>query len=146
MYTITLKTGEAVLVDKDVFDKYGHLKWHISVGYARHVRKGQKAVYLHWVVMGGKHVDHINGNRLDNRRANLRFATQQQQCQNRSKTNKPTSSQYIGVYKYLNKWRARVAKIDLGSYKTEQEAAFIRDQVAMQTYGKFAKFNLLEDK
>ncbi len=70
----------------------------------------RKIIRMHWLI-AGKSVDHINHNTLDNRRENLRVATQQENVFNRSiqKTNK---SGVIGVYqrKDSKKWVAQLRK------------------------------------
>lgn len=75
-----------------------------------------------------RYVDHINGNKLDNRKANLRIATPQQSAQNVS-ARKNSSSQYRGVTwrKDKNKWAAQ-AQLNgknhyLGLFSSEIEAA-----------------------
>lgn len=84
--------------------------------------------YLHRLVAGAKEgeiVDHINRNRLDNRRSNLRIVTKRQNALNRStKLNKSTGVR--GVRKVGNKFRAYIRKdnkqIHLGYYKTLEKA------------------------
>ncbi|MDH4206160.1 MAG: HNH endonuclease, partial [Desulfobacteraceae bacterium] len=65
------------------------------------VRSGKnKNVKMHHVIMGteeGKVIDHINGNGLDNRKANVRFATVQQNGWNKRKQSGNYSSKYKGV-------------------------------------------------
>lgn len=68
---------------------------------------------MHRVIMGteeGKVIDHINGNGLDNRKANVRFATVQQNGWNKRKQWGDYSSKYKGVHwaKERKQWRARI--------------------------------------
>ena len=100
------------------------------------IRIGDETFYAHrlmWEffngpVPEGMHIDHINGNRYDNRLCNLRLATPQQNAQNRPKR-QGTSSKYKGVYwsKPHNKWRAQIqhdgAWFNLGLYDSEEDAA-----------------------
>jgi hypothetical protein len=73
----------------------------------------------------GLEVDHINGNTLDNRKANLRICTHAQNIQ--SQKSRGGKSQYRGVTKHIDgNWRARISvnykRICLGVYKTQEEA------------------------
>ena len=76
---------------------------------------------------GGMYVDHIDGNKLNNRRSNLRICTNQENCMNRKKCNNNLAG-YKGVHfrKDLNKFHAQIAfngkKIYLGIFKTAEEA------------------------
>jgi hypothetical protein len=91
-------------------------------------------------------VDHRNGDSLDNRRDNLRIATQAENMQNRRKR-KNTTSQYIGVWfaKEKKKWESRITqdgkKIYLGSFVNEIDAAKAYDEAAKKYRGEFAKLN-----
>src|SRR5687767_10322229 len=69
--------------------KYGKWKWTLRSGYAVRTDSGH-SVSLHRLILGlergdPRQVDHINGNRLDNRRANIRVVTARIQQQNRPK-------------------------------------------------------------
>lgn len=82
-----LVAGYAVISEEDV-TKVGGLRWNLTPqGYARSARRQDKrGVLMHRFVTGAYpnvEVDHINGNRLDNRRENLRFVNDAQQGQNR---------------------------------------------------------------
>ena len=82
---------------------------------------------MHVVIMGkapaGHVIDHINGDRLDNRRINLRFATLSLNASNK-RSNKVTSSQYNGVTKFDGMWYANFKSKYIGRYKTEVAAAW----------------------
>jgi hypothetical protein len=94
--------------------------------------------------------DHINGNALDNRKANLRSATAFQNCWNARKHSKSCSSKYKGVWfhKGIRKWTAMITvrrkRIHLGVFEDETEAAKAYDKAAKKHFGKFAKLNFPE--
>lgn len=111
-----------------------HWYFHATHGYAvRNDRSGARLrqVYLHRVVLPtapGLQVDHIDGVRLNNRRANLRPITRAQQQQNRGKASGKTS-RYRGVSwdSERRKWFAKVEfqgkQYALGRYVREEDAA-----------------------
>jgi hypothetical protein len=141
MKQIPLTKGKFALVDDDKFEEISLYKWHFThdptgKGYARRSEKiivGPKrgtyrCVYMHRQLLTTHlEVDHINGNRLDNRMCNLREADRVLQARNRSASLR-SSSKYLGVhYNKINKnWRAQInvtGKIkDLGSFLTQEEA------------------------
>lgn len=92
-------------------------------------------------------VDHKNGDRLDNRRTNLRLATAAQNAANR---NSPvnTASGFTGVRRERRTggFRARVmfneVTLYIGSFSTAEEAAWMRDQWAIELWGEYASLNL----
>jgi hypothetical protein len=117
---------ENVLVDEQdrpVLEAVG--KWYIdNTGYCRRTdNKNKKTILMHRVIMNpppNMEIDHINGNRQDNRRCNLRIVTKQQNAFNR-----PRVKGY-SWHKSSNKWQAYIClngKLQyLGSYSNEQEA------------------------
>jgi hypothetical protein len=145
--TIKLSNGE-VLVDEDLIPTLSITTWYVSShGYA-HGNIGGKKFLMHRFIMGAKKhdvVDHINGNKLDNRRVNLRFVTKAQNAQN---SRKPASkSGFIGVvyekHGYIKatiKFNGR--KRHLGMFKTELEAAKVYDREALKLYGPNARTNI----
>ena len=158
MKMIKLTQGKTTVVDDEDFVKFGHLKWHYSHGRAMR-RDGYKKKINYWLhreIMGnpeGLVVDHINGNPLDNRKSNLRICTQSQNARNVSKTIRKTSSIYKGVYyaeRNKNKWQAYIGgqnktkRINLGSFKTEKEAALAYNKAALEIYGEFANINIIK--
>lgn len=92
------------------------------------------------------HVDHINGDRLDNRRCNLRPATRHEQARNTSSAHNSTSK-YLGVSwrANRNKWRAVIfvdgKQKSLGAFDDEEKAALAYDAAAREHFGKFARCN-----
>jgi len=89
-------------------------------------------------------IDHINGNRSDNRLCNLREATHQQNCMNRSRALNNKSG-YVGVswHSKGNKWQAHISvagkSIYLGLFENVEDAHNARIEAAKKAYGAFAK-------
>ena len=81
MKEIYLTQGKTAIVDDDDFDHLNQFKWFYHNGYAvRHgCRKGAKRdtqIRMHREILNNPQgiVDHINGNRSDNRKSNLRIS------------------------------------------------------------------------
>jgi len=96
----------------------------------------------------GLEVDHINRNKLDNRRENLRECTRSQNSMNKGKMvseKRQFKSKYKGVCRNKGLWRARIYKdakqISLGYFDTEEEAARAYDNKAYELFGNFAALN-----
>jgi hypothetical protein len=158
MKTIKLNKGYETIVDDDTYEWASKLKWQVDggiyVGRRSTTINGKRPnVKLHRLIMNapkGINIDHINGDRLDNRRENLRFATDTQNNQN-CKKRKDNISGYKGVtytgrYKIKN-WQARITynnkTISLGLYQTKEEAALVYNIAALKLFGEFAKLNIL---
>lgn len=120
----------------------------------------RRSEHMHRMIMNapnGKHVDHINGNTLDNRKCNLRLATPKENSRNGRKgtyAGSPCTSKYKGAYLYTQKhpkygeysyWRSQIVvdgkHIYLGSFETEEEAARAYDNAAKEHFGEFARLN-----
>ncbi|PUA19626.1 AP2 domain-containing protein [Glaciimonas sp. PCH181] len=106
----------------------------------------RRRVTMHGLIIGGGLVDHINGDGLDNRRANLRNATHQQNSFNQ-RARKGGASQYKGVSidRVSLAWRAHIRvngkRISLGRHGVEIDAAKAYDMAARKYYGDFANCN-----
>lgn len=152
-YSIILTNrGEKVLVDNDVADYLVNKSVFLSAGYPSIRFRGDKVCkYLHRVVMDAPkelHVDHINHDKFDCRRSNLRLATNNQNMFN--KRPKP-GKKYKGVslitrlLKFRKKWQAKIhvsgKSICLGHYATELEAAMAYNEAAKKHFGEFAWLN-----
>jgi len=94
-------------------------------------------------------IDHIDGQRGNNKWNNLRCATRKQNASNRSGNSIATSA-YTGVSFHLcrGKWRATINNAGrhrhLGYFVDEIEAAKSYDTAATKTYGVFARRNFSE--
>lgn len=89
-------------------------------------------------------IDHINGDGFDNRIANLRDVTRQENALN-SGTRKTNHSGFRGVslYKPNGKWRARInlngKEKSLGYFKTKELAVKAYEVAAKEVYGEFQR-------
>ena len=98
-------------------------------------------------ISDGLYVDHINGDRLDNRKANLRAATTFENRWNTQKVKGKYSSKYKGVKwnKQHKRWIAQIiakGKVRYhGCFTDEIEAAKAYDQAAKKHHGQFAVLN-----
>lgn len=126
------KDGYAT-IDKEFarLDKY---YWHLDdMGYARTTISRKNHRLQHFIVgkpEKGFHVDHINRDRLDNRKANLRHITHQSNQYN-SGLWKHNTSGHKGVFwdKERAKWQVRVGRRGfVGRYKTLEEALKARKE------------------
>lgn len=91
--------------------------------------------------------DHINNDALDNKRCNLRLATQTENNRNRRIQGKPKTSDFKGVYWSENdkRWRSQIktnnTTIHLGNFIDEINAAKAYDEAAIKYFGEYAKLN-----
>lgn len=110
----------------------------------------RRSVQMHRLVLGltdpSIHIDHIDGNGLNNTRGNLRICTQQENMRNR-RLNSNSTSGYKGVswYKDRAKWHAQIVVNGkyhhLGHFITAEEAARAYDAAAIELHGEFARLN-----
>lgn len=154
---IPLTQGQYAIVDPERYEELAKHKWYTVRNDGRYYAVRwvkNKNVKMHQVIMGvreeGKVIDHVNGNGLDNRQANVRFATSQQNGWNKRKQRGNYSSQYKGVSwdKNRNVWRARIKykgrSIHLGRFDTEEKAGRAYDAKARELFGEFAWLNFPE--
>lgn len=146
--TLRTSCGKTIVVDDDVYEWAKDMNWRCSIGYARtsrNIDKQQVTSRLHHMIVGkpvGKMViDHINGDRLDNRRENLRIVTQSMNRLN-SKIDARNTTGLTGVSydAKKSKYRATInykhQALWLGYYDTKEEAADIRAKVEVALYGE----------
>lgn len=156
MQQIKLTGGLLATVDDKDYDDLNKYKWHYNGFYAvrgEYLGKVAPHKYKHTTVKmhrqimeapAGLEVDHINGDRLDNRRSNLRLATRKQNSRN-------TKPRGISKYKGLNwrpersKWLVRITtdekRLHVGYFTDEMEAAKAYDKHAIKYHGDYARLN-----
>jgi hypothetical protein len=91
-------------------------------------------------------IDHINGDRLDNRLENLREATVSQNSYNRGKmANNKSGFKGVAWHKKSKRFRATICvetkRMYIGMYRTAVEAAQAYDKKALELHGEFARIN-----
>lgn len=156
---IELTNGQFAIVDDEDYEYLSQFTWHNAVGYARrslgYQKGGSKYIYMHQEIMKtpkGMVTDHINRDRLDNRRENLRICTESENARNyKRRINK--SSGYTGVNfnKTTGKFQAQITlnrkNIHLGVFECKHEAARAYNEAAIKYHGEFAHQNIIkEDK
>jgi hypothetical protein len=150
--TISLADKRGIaLVSAEDYTRVQNYCWFLHRGYAI-TRIGNSTLYLHRLIMSApddQMVDHINGDRLDNRRENFRLATNAQNQANVPK--RPgTTSRYKGVswHAFSGRWQARIS-IDgkqkhLGYFQDEAEDGRMYDVFARKQFGLYAHLNFPE--
>lgn len=151
--------NESILIDDDDLENILDYHRYVSInssGYAYFRYKGVD-YFLHRLIMGlsPKYdndtkiiVDHINGNRLDNRKENLRICEKSDNPMN-CKIYKNNTSGCKGVtwMKRLNKWQAAISvkgkSIYLGVYSNIEDAIKVRKEAENKYYGEFRRHEAL---
>jgi hypothetical protein len=96
----------------------------------------------------GEECDHVNGDKLDNRRCNLRVVTRSQNNMNAAK-HRNTTSKYKGLSwrAGLGKWQVSIQRdkriYHLGHFVDEDDAAKAYNEAAVLLFGKYAKLNAI---
>jgi hypothetical protein len=134
-----------MMIDECDLERVGRHTWRLEVkrdGRKREVKasrrdgKVQRVLLPHRYLLGlagssTPYVDHIDGNVLDNRRANLRLATPGQNMQNRVRLTTQNTSGYRGVqwHRQRGRWRARARldgqEVHLGLFDDVHEAGAV---------------------
>jgi HNH endonuclease len=168
---IPLTQGQNAIVDLADYDWLSDVTWyaqyspHTKTFYANRRELGidGKIISMARIIVGlprwttsddTREVDHINGNTLDNRRANLRISTPAENLRNKKRF-RENQCGYKGVTAVRHKrangewhcsgWRVQVCidgqQIRFGRFPTAEEAAREYDRIARLAYGPFAKTN-----
>lgn len=141
------KVAGYALVDDDNWREFAQHRWKLSSqGYVKLVKKPSSN--MHRLVIGetdpNVSIDHVQNNKLDNRKRFLRRASSSLQAHNKAKM-EGCYSKYLGVLQNRNKFRARVRLQgkyqETGSYESEEVAGWARDKIATKVYGPDARLN-----
>lgn len=146
---IILSNGSIALCDEGDYPMLSAFNWYPHKGaivYAKARIRG-KQISMHRLLLNAPsnlHVDHINGNGLDNRRENIRLCSRSENMAN-SPRRSGSKSQYKGVSVQGNRFRAQGSKDRkihyLGLFTSEIEAAKAYDAWAKEYHGQFARLN-----
>lgn len=138
-----------VIIDDEDWEKVSKYTWkkYPSCRYVQASINGKTTSISRFVMEAayGTTIDHINGDRLDNRKCNLRFCTQAFNLKNR-KPNKNGKSKYKGVIVLPNnRYRAKInsdnKRYDLGVYDNEHDAVIAYNSAAKVLHGDFVYMN-----
>jgi hypothetical protein len=166
---IPLTQGKFAIVDPADYYRLAKFKWRLCRTKGKNVLYAERSIRLpessrkrgsgrysrilmhrqliH--VPDGYVIDHINGNGLDNRRANLRLATVAQNAWNSKKRNPRSGYKGVWFAKDKHLWRAAIVcnrkRIHLGYFKNKIAAAHAYDNAAKKYHGDFASLNFDSD-
>lgn len=140
-------SGVEFYVDVEDLDTVLCRSWYISNrGYVASSKTHGGVVYLHKLLVNAKDneiVDHIDRNKLNNRKENLRACTLRENRFNKSKRSDNTSG-FTGVAwnQRAKMWQSYIAKdhkmIHLGSYKSYADAVWARYNAEVKHFGTYA--------
>ena len=157
--------GKYMIVDDDDYDFLSQFSWSYSrKGYAqayipvkwKHKYTCGKAIQAQRMILwdklsNGLYADHINRNKLDNRKENLRVCNINESNRNRGpiyfKRRQDIVSKYKGVWWDKTRWRSAITvnnkKIYLGRFDDEDEAASAYNNAASFYFGEYANLNVI---
>lgn len=133
-----------VLFDREDLEIVEQHTWAVGqIGYAMHNSRVFRGT-LHRLIMNtpvGMDTDHINRDKLDNRRKNLRICTTTQNLRN---VTLRSGRKYKGVHKTKNDtYQAKIGKFYLGAFPTAEAAAVAYNDAAKIHFGEFANLNVI---
>lgn len=153
-------SDKQILIDEDKYWAVCGFGWGVNRnGYvsAMHYdpnRTGrkQREIKIHRLLLQvddpDLYIDHINGDRLDNRLCNIRICNPKQSaCNRRKPATRPMQSKHKGLYfnKRVGKWSARLGvngkKVNIGYFADETEAAKAYNEACLEMHGEFANLN-----
>jgi len=136
-------SSEKALVDDEDFIELSKSKWFSQGGYAYETTRCKTR--MHQLLIScppDKKVDHIDRNRLNNQRSNLRVATNSQNAINKEF---PNRLGYRGVKHNRGKYEAQITLNNeykyLGRFSSIHDAAKAYNEAAIKFHGEFAVLN-----
>lgn len=150
---LRLSSGMDAIVDADLFDDLSVYTWTakskrgaVYAGRGVNVDGKQRTIYLHAAVFGAFDSairDHFNRNTLDNRRSNLRTASDQQnKCNRGPQSNNKSGFKGVCRGKWFKNYKSQIQvagkNVHIGYFDTEVEAAIAYNRRARELHGEFA--------
>lgn len=154
-HTILFDESDRELVEQHswrIFKKIGGNVYY-AVTTVTNPNGVRSILFMHRLLLNppkGSPIDHIDGNGLNNSRANIRVCTSAQNSFNRGK-NKTSKKKFKGVYFHVKrrKYSARLgfngSEIFLGYFTTEEEAALAYNKAALTYFGEFVRLNVINN-
>ena len=146
---VPLTQGYAAIIDAGDAEFVGQWNWyaHVKGRIVYATRRAGQTIYLHRVlaeVENGLEVDHIDGDGLNNRRANLRVATtSQNQFNSRKPSNNKSGFKGVFLDRRTGKWRAAIKKNrvcrELGYFDTPEQAYWAYCEASADLHGEFGR-------
>jgi hypothetical protein len=140
------------IIDKFDLERSQCYAWSYANGY---IYNGKHRMLLHRFLMyvldkPEVKIDHINGNKLDNRKSNLRICTSQQNNMNQKKSKSNTTGfKGVSLDKKSGKYQTQIQKdrnlMHLGRFSSAEEAARCYDKYAKLHFGEFARLNFPDE-
>jgi len=160
MKTIPLSQGKEAVVDDEDYERLAQFKWCAlkqgNTFYARrnvHTPAGWTLASMHRMILkppNNMQCDHIDGNGLNNQRANLRACTRAENtCNQRPQVGCASRFKGVAWHKAAQKWQAQIQNVGkqmhLGYFTDEVDAARAYDAAARELFGEFARPNFPEE-
>lgn len=157
--SVTFK-GLTFLVDKEDVHLLGSYAWQVKSVGDRHylhrstwnpARKGWSTIIFHRLILGvddtAISVDHIDGNTLDCRKANLRLCSNgQNRVNSRMNTNNSSGFRGVSLRRRDGRWIAKISNTFIGAFDTPEQASEAYAREAERQYGEFVKKGIGENK
>jgi len=150
MKYIKLTQNKQAVVDDGDHEELSRYSWYYKQGYAvrnsEYSNDGKRTtIRMHREIMStptGFETDHINHDKLDNRRKNLRIVDRSQNMWNRKPQKGRSPYKGVTYNKKHGKWYAQIqkngVKIHIGSYSSDIEASKAYQEAASRLHGTFA--------
>lgn len=139
--------NQSAIIDKDDYEKVSKIYWKLNACGYPEGWKNSKRIRLHQLIVGNiateMVIDHINNNKLDARKVNLRVVTKSQNSMNRTPYQK-LGTGYPGVNfnKRENKYKSRIMvdgkSIFLGTFVNINDAINARQKAEEKYFGEYA--------
>jgi hypothetical protein len=141
------------IVDDEDFDYLNKYRWSLMTTCGYVIRyENNRIKFIHRLILKAEenqYIDHINTNKLDNQKKNLRFCSYAENSRNRPKYKTKCSSRFKGVHwhKRDKRWSSTIMLKGkyyyLGYFEDEISAAKAYNEKAIELHGEFASINLL---